>query len=161
MTKDSRSIVSRLSHVEVVHDNPAAAAAFMRDVLGAVQVEQGITSWLNKTLDLGAIHMLCGGVVYQLLKPNHYLPSWQKLLQREGPAIHNISIQVNDTEKFRAAMKSHGVEEISAAKVDFNELGFNVDGPPADAFNFDTSRHCGFRLEVLPTIPQWVPGEQE
>lgn len=159
--KENRTVVSKMAHVEVVHDNPAAAAQFMRDVLGAVDVEHGITSWLREKRGLDCYHMMFGGIVYQILKPVSRLASWEALLKREGPAIHNISLQVTDAHKLRADLKAAGAVELSAGTVDFNQLGFKVEGPPRDNYNFDATRQCGLRLEFLTALPEWEPGEQE
>jgi len=163
MAKENRKIVSKLSHIEVVHDNPKAAAEFMRDIFGAVQVEKEWSGWLSKTFQIECIHMMFGGVVYQILKPSNLLPSWDSLLRREGPAIHNLSLQVHGADKFRAALKSKGVEEVHAweGAIDFKAAGYSVDGPPRDAFFFDATRQCGLRFEFIDNLPEWEPGEQE
>ena len=163
MARENKKIVSKLSHVEIVHDNPQAAADFMRDMFGAVQVEKQWSGWLAKTFQIECIHMMFGGIVYQILKPSPALPSREKLLKEVGPSVHNMSIQVNGADKFRAALKARGVEEVHAWKgaIDFKAAGYDVEGPPRDAFFFDATRECGLRFEFIESLPEWEPGEQE
>lgn len=163
MAKENKKVVSKLSHIEIVHNDPKAAADFMRDVFGAVQVEKKWSGWLSKTFNIECIHMMFGGIVYQILKPSVILPSWDKLLKTEGPSIHNLSLQVNGAEKLREVLKARGAIEVEAWKgaIDFKAAGFSVEGPPRDAFFYDATSQCGLRFEFTESLPEWEPGEQE
>jgi catechol 2,3-dioxygenase-like lactoylglutathione lyase family enzyme len=169
MKVENQQFVSKFTHIEIVHDDPRAAAEFMQNVFGAVQVEKKLSDWLANKFNIECIHMMFGGIVYQLVKPNQtdkpgrYISSWEKVLNNEGPAVHNITIQVNDLEQFREKMLEQGAKEVHAWKkgIDFKAAGFDVEGGPKDAYFFDAIRQCGLRIEFLETLPEWEPGKQE
>jgi len=98
--------------LELVHENPKEAAKFMEEAFGAVQVEKQWSGWLSDTFNIDCIHMMFGGVVYQILKPSEGLTSHLNVLKTEGPCIHNLSIQVNNAKKFREKLLSMGVKEL-------------------------------------------------
>lgn len=162
MPKENKKVVSKLSHIEIVHDNPKAAAEFLKEVFGAVQVEKQWSGWLSKTFNIECIHMMFGGVVYQILKPSETLPTWDELLKTSGPYIHNLSLQVNGMEKFREKLLANGAVEVHNWEnaIDFKAAGFSVDEPKTALF-FDARKQCGLRFEFIESLPEWEPGEQE
>lgn len=163
MSGENKKVVSKLSHIEIVHDDPKAAAKFMEEVLGAVQVEKQWSGWLSKSFNIECIHMMFGGIVYQILKPSDMLPTWKELLEKSGPYIHNLSLQVYGKDELRQKLIDKGVKEIHnwEKAIDMKAAGFSVEGGPIDAHFFDATKECGIRFEFVENCPEWEPGEQE
>ncbi|MAG32163.1 MAG: hypothetical protein CL908_14870 [Deltaproteobacteria bacterium] len=151
--------VSALWHVEVVHPDPDAAASFLREVFGAEQVEGQMSSHIE-SVSAGAriIHMKLGGVVFQFVKPGPGAESWQKLLDSNGPCVHNITLLVDGLEEARDNMIAKGCQEISRFDVRLQDAGLDVTGQQR-AYLIDAMAQIGLRIEMLETIPGWTPGE--
>lgn len=146
-------------HVEVVHPDPDAAADFLREVFGAEQVEAQLSSYIETTAP-GAriIHMMLGGVVFQFVKPGPGAESWQKLLDSNGPCVHNVTLLVDGLERVRDSMIAKGCEQVSQFDVTLQEGGVDVRGQQR-AYLIDAIAQIGLRIEMLETIPGWVPGK--
>ena len=146
-------------HVEVVHPDPDAAAGFLRDVFGAEQVETRLSSHIE-SISPGAriIHVKLGGVVFQFVKPGPGAESWQKLLDANGPCVHNVTLLVDGLERARKVMLEKGCEEVARFDVRLQDGGVDVGGEQR-AYLIDAMAQIGLRIEMLETIPGWVPGE--
>ena len=82
------SPITHFTHIEVVHDDPDRAAAFLRDVLGAEEVETEVSRYAETLAPgLRCIHMKLGTVVIQYIKPVPGLESWRKHLAEHGPGV--------------------------------------------------------------------------
>ena len=101
---EDNKIVTGFSHLEMLVEDPKAAAKFMEEVFSAVRVEVDFANLIGRDFDCECIHMQAGGVIYQLIRPNdQFRPSlnhwWKRnLLKEHGNCIHNVSIQVRDPE---------------------------------------------------------------
>lgn len=152
------SPVTHFVHIEVVHPDPDSAAAFLRDVLGAKEVEK-IISGYAETLAPGlrCIHMKLGNVVFQLIKPVPGLESWQEHLATHGPSVHNVTVFVEDVEEMRESMLAHGGREAAVLPVDLSVV--LPDAGPQTAYVFDCLEQSGLRFEFVEPIPGLIPGE--
>ena len=161
MAKENKKIIKNLTHIEIVHDDPLSAAEFMREVFGAVQVEKQFSEFASKAFNTISIHMMFGGVVYQIVKPPEMLPSWCNQLEKNGPSIHNLCLQVNGADNLREKLLDKGVTELhNIPGFDLNLAGFTTD-EPRDLYVFDASEQCGLRFEFIESAPEWEPGEQD
>lgn len=150
-------------HVEVVHPDPAGAAAFMVDNLGGEIVETGISGYLEK-LDpdggLQVIHVRLGSVVIQLVKPPPVpgLESWSDQLAEHGPSVHNITLFVDGLDQVRERILNQGATQAAELDITLQEGGVDVDGVQK-VHVLDAREQTGLRFELLETIPSWTPGE--
>ncbi|MCP4906490.1 MAG: hypothetical protein GY910_16060 [bacterium] len=146
-------------HVEVVHPDPDAAADFLRAVFGAEQVEGQLSSYIE-SVSPGAriIHMKLGGVVFQFVKPGPGAESWQQALDANGPCVHNVTLLVEGLEPTREAMIARGCRQVSEFDVTLQGGGLDVEGRQR-AYLMDALAQVGLRIEMMETIPGWVPGE--
>jgi catechol 2,3-dioxygenase-like lactoylglutathione lyase family enzyme len=152
------SPVTAFVHIEVVHPDPDAAAAFMRDVLGAVEVERAISSYAETLAPgLRVIHMKLGNVVFQILTPVPGLDSWVDHLAQHGPSVHNVTVFVKDVEQMREAMIAGGGTEAAVLPVDLSPV--LPDAGPQMAYVIDCRQQSGLRFEIVEPIPGLVPGE--
>ena len=150
--------VTAFVHVEVVHPDPDRAAAFLRDVLGAQEVEKAISGYAETLAPgLRCIHMKLGNVVFQLIKPVPGLESWMEQLAEHGPSVHNVTVFVKDVGEMRAAMTGHGGKEVAVLPVDLSVV--LPDAGPQTAYVFDCREQTGLRFEFVEPIPGLTPGE--
>ncbi len=145
-------------HVEVVHPDPDAAADFLREVFGAEQVEGQLSSYIESASpESRIIHMKLGGVVFQFVKPGPGAESWQKLLDSSGPCVHNVTLLVDGLEQVRDTMIAKGCQQVSQFDVRLQDGGLDASGQQR-AYLIDAVAQIGLRIEMLETIPGWVPG---
>jgi len=161
INKENKKIISKLNHIEIVHDNPQAAAEFMAEAFGAVQVEKEFSENMGKAFGFEMIHMMFGGVVYQILKPNDVLAEWKERLKNEGPSINNLSFQVHGTQALRQKLKDMGCKELHDwGGMTTDGLGFSCpDGTSLAAYVVDAREQCGLFFEFMEDLPEWEPGE--
>ena len=146
-------------HIELVHPDPYGAADFLRSVLGAEQVEPGISGYLEELVP-GAkvIHMRLGNVVLQLIGPPAGMGTWTEQLQEHGPSVHNITLMVDGLEEVRQAMLDRGAEQVLKAKTTLGRTGLDVEDPQR-LYMLDAREQTGLRFELVETVPAWTPGE--
>jgi predicted enzyme related to lactoylglutathione lyase len=149
--------VKAFVHIEMVHPDPDAAARFMQEVFGAEQVERQLSTYLESVAPgLRIVHMLVGGVVFQFVKPVAGT-SWQKLLDAQGPCVHNVTLQVDGLEAVREAMLARGCRQVSQFDMQMQDGGLEVEGKQR-AYVVNAMAQTGLRFEMIETMPQWVPG---
>jgi catechol 2,3-dioxygenase-like lactoylglutathione lyase family enzyme len=149
--------VTHFVHLEVVHPDPDQAAAFLRDVLGAVEVETSISRYAETLAPgLRCIHMKLGNVVIQYIKPVPGLESWREHLAAHGPSVHNVTVFVKDPEAMREAMAAHGGTEAAVLPVDLSSV--LPEAGPQTAYLFDCLEQTGLRFEFVDPIPGLEPG---
>jgi catechol 2,3-dioxygenase-like lactoylglutathione lyase family enzyme len=155
-TEDAPQII----HVEIVHPDPEAAAQFMRDTLGARDVEPRTQALIKQMFPgIGLAHVMVGQVVFQFVKPTDALPSWAKQLEQRGPSIHNVTISVPDIDTVTDAMLERGGKMLfDVPEVDFSAAGY--EHPPGMRGNaIDAREQTGIVFEMIPTALGWIPGE--
>lgn len=146
-------------HVELVHPDPDAAADFLREVFGAERVEEEISSYIeSKAPGSRIVHMKLGGVVLQIVRPGSGAESWQQQLDSQGPSIHNVTLMVHGLERVREDMLAKGCQEIARFDVQLQNAGLDVEGGQR-AYLMDAMAQIGLRIEMMESIPDWVPGE--
>ncbi len=149
--------VKAFVHLEIVHPDPDAAARFMSEVFRARQVEQQLSNYLESLAPgLRIVHLLVGNVVFQFVKP---VPgtSWQKLLDAQGPCVHNVTLQVDGLEAVREAMIVRGCKQVSQFDMQMQDGGLEVEGWQR-AYVVNAMAQTGLRFEMIETMPAWVPG---
>jgi 4-hydroxyphenylpyruvate dioxygenase-like putative hemolysin len=151
--------VSAFVHIEIVHDDPAAAASFMAKTLGAVQVEKRLSTYFETLApDMRVIHMRAGNVVFQFVKPVAGLESWHSQFKASGPGVHNVTIQVNNLEQVRQELLDEGCKQIAEFHPALRDGGLDVDGP-ITCYVIDATAQAGLKFEMIETLPAWVSGE--
>jgi hypothetical protein len=149
-------------HIEIVHHDPDAAAQFMRETLGATDVEPRTAAYIERMFPgMRLVHVMVGGVVFQFVKPGdnpELLPSWREQLERQGPSIHNVTIAVPSYEVVVEKMVERGGKVITDSEVDFTPAGY--EHPPGiRAGTVDAREQTGIVFELLPTAMGWIPGK--
>ena len=146
-------------HIEVVHPDPYAAAQFLKEVLGAEQVERGVSGYLEEFVP-GAevVHMKLGNVVLQLIKPSPAMASWSDHLREHGPSVHNITVMVDGLRDVHRGMLDRGALHVFKAQTELSKAGFDVEDPQ-DLYMVDARNQTGLRFELVETVPAWTPGE--
>ena len=106
---------SKFIHIEIVHPDPDAAAAFIRETIGGVDVEPRMAAHLESVMPgLRAVHVLVGNCVLQFVRPSPAMASWQEQLDTSGPGVHNVTFEVSDFEAVTAALRERGAETLLA-----------------------------------------------
>ena len=144
-------------HVEVVHSNPDAAAAFACDVLGGEVVEPG-TAALIETFAPGmrCVHVHLGNIVFQFISPGEGMDSWRDQLESSGPGVHNITFTVHDSDGLRQALLDRGAKLVKeVTDVDMRPAG--LDGELYTMRMIDAREQLGLRLELIEACSGWPP----
>lgn len=149
-------------HIEIVHPDPDAGAQFMRETLGATDVEPRTAAYIEGMFPgMRLVHVMVGGVVFQFVKPGDDpgpLPSWHEQLERQGPSIHNVTFAVAAYEDVVEKMVARGGTVLNDSEVDFTPAGY--DHPPGiHAGAVDARAQTGMVFELIPTAMGWIPGE--
>lgn len=150
---------SRFVHIEIVHSDPDAAAAYVCETLGGEIVEQGISGYLSTLVpDFKVVHVRVAGTVLQFVKPAPELESWARAYERNGACVHNVTVMVDDVEGVREQMLARGSTVAAELDVTLQDGGLEgLDGPQR-VYVVDATEQTGLRFECLDTIDSWVPG---
>ncbi len=119
-------------HVEIVHPDPDAAARFMSETIGAVQVERQISGTIEKIADgMRVIHMQAGGVVFQIIRPVPIpgLNSWYEHLQEHGPSVHNVTLMMDGLDGVKDRMLERGGTTDADLDMDVSAMGLGIEAP--------------------------------
>ena len=153
--------VSAFVHIEMVHPDPDAAVKFMQEVFGAEIVEKRLSTFFESLVPgMRVIHARMGNVVFQFVKPIPGLESWQRQMDRSGPGVHNVTLQVDGLEHVRKAMLDRGCVQVAEFHPDLRDGGLDVDGP-ITCYVVDATEQTGIKFEMIETLPAWVSGEAE
>ena len=149
------SVVTGFSHLEMLVDDPEAAAKFMADTFGAVRVEVEFAKLIGRDFDCECIHMQAGGIIYQLIRPNDKfrpeLATWWRrdMLKTVGSCIHNISIQVRNPDTFAANLVAHSAKKMGQV------VSITPDGKGhCGVYMYDAREQCGMIIEFIQTPPK-------
>lgn len=105
--------VKRVDHIAIVIPNLEEAQAFYRDALGleVTHVE------LVEDQEVTVAFLPIGGTEIELLEPTNDTSGVAKFLDKRGPGIHHICLEVDDIEATLARMKAQGVQLINEKPV--------------------------------------------
>ncbi len=150
-------------HVEIVHDDPEAAAEFLVRTAGAERVELRMAEYLTgRHPDLHVVHVRVGGLVLQIVRPPHGVErfaSWRRQLDEQGPGVHDVCFRTPGLEGLHDEMLAQGVVEAAAFRgMTLGESGLDAPGTQ-DGYLLDAREQCGLRFELIDDIPAWVSGE--
>lgn len=75
------------------------------------------------------------------------------MLEKSGPYIHNLSLQVYGKDELRQKLIDKGVKEVHnwEKSIDMKAAGFSVEGGPIDAHFFDDTKNVVLDLNSLKT----------
>lgn len=167
-------------HAEIVVPDAVAAADFMCDVMGGERTEKTIYETISDH-NAPCVHVLYGGIVYQLIQPHPNLLGWQEHLDAVGPSTRLICYHFkNDVQPLLDRMTAFGATPIRHPKVegvenagaqeeerelpeaDTGTFGWMY-GPDGDDFDrnwkfmwLDGLDVCGVNWEMLENSYRWV-----
>jgi methylmalonyl-CoA/ethylmalonyl-CoA epimerase len=105
--------IKKIDHVAVITGDLEAALAFWHDVLGLdlggvedVSAEQSVVAF-----------MLIGGSEIELVKPTTDDSGLARYLEKRGPGMHHICLEVDNIEEMLARLKENNVQLINDSPV--------------------------------------------
>jgi methylmalonyl-CoA/ethylmalonyl-CoA epimerase len=108
---NDRAQVTGLSHVAIATADADALATTLCEALGAVRDSEEL-------LDSGALRVVfvkLGPVTFELLEPKDASHTVAKFLEKRGPGLHHVSLEVDDIVAALARAKDSGAQLIDAA----------------------------------------------
>ena len=105
--------VKRVDHIAIVIPNLEEAQAFYRDALGLAVTHVELVEDQEVTVAFLPI----GGTEIELLEPTNDTSGVAKFLDKRGPGIHHICLEVDDIEAALTRMKAQGVQLINEEPV--------------------------------------------
>jgi hypothetical protein len=69
-----------------------------------------------------------------------------------------VTLMVDGLERVREDMLAKGCQEIARFDVQLQNAGLDVEGGQR-AYLMDAMAQIGLRIEMMESIPDWVPGE--
>jgi len=147
-------------HIEIVHDDPDAAAQFVQDTIGGTLVEPRMAAHLESVMPgMRVVHVLVGSCVLQFVKPSPLMESWNQQLEAQGPGVHNVTFAVGDFERVTDALRERGAQTLLAVDdVDLRPAGLEYEGA-LPVHVIDARAQSGLRFELFSTKAGWIPGE--
>lgn len=102
--------VTRIDHIAVLVDDLDATLSFWRDALGMEPTHiQDVPAEMAQIAFLPA-----GGSEVELVMPTTSDSGLAKFLEKRGPGMHHICLEVDDIAGMIAQLQEHGVEMINA-----------------------------------------------
>ena len=103
------AVIKRIDHIAVVVDNLEAALAFWREALGLE---------LDHTLDMPNENAIVaflpvGDSEIELVKPTLAESGLGRYLEKRGPGMHHVCLEVDDIEGVMTHLKEKGIELIN------------------------------------------------
>jgi methylmalonyl-CoA/ethylmalonyl-CoA epimerase len=103
------SQVKRIDHVAILVDDLENTLAFWRDALGLE-----LSYRENNPDEQAEIAFLpCGGSQIELVRPTTQDSGLARYLEKRGPGMHHICLQVDDIEGMLARLKAKGIQLIN------------------------------------------------
>lgn len=107
------AVIKRIDHIGVVVDDLQVALAFWQDALGLD---------LTHVDDVPAEHsqvafLPAGGSEIELVKPTTGGTGLARFLEKRGPGMHHVCLEVDDLEEMLARLKTKGVQLINETPV--------------------------------------------
>ena len=99
-------MIKRLSHVSIAVESIDDALAFYRDLLG---LEVSETVWLDDR-QLRVAFVKIGDTELELLEPTSKDNTVTRFLERRGPGLHHICLEVDDIEAAMDELSARGAE---------------------------------------------------
>jgi methylmalonyl-CoA/ethylmalonyl-CoA epimerase len=101
--------IMRIDHIAVLVDDLEAASGFWRDALG---IELTVTA--DVPAEMAQIAFLpVGGSEIELVKPTSDDSGLRRYLEKRGPGMHHICLEVDDIAGMIARLQEHGVQMIN------------------------------------------------
>lgn len=105
--------IKRIDHVSVVVSDMQAALTFWQDALGLdVSREENVTAEHSQVAFLPA-----GGSEIELVKPTTDDSGLARFLEKRGPGMHHICLEVEDLEEMLVDLKLKGIQLINETPV--------------------------------------------
>ncbi|MHA2282975.1 MAG: VOC family protein [Promethearchaeota archaeon] len=142
--------VSPMLHIELVTPDIEKTYQFLHDVFGSEKVEVNFAEFLDGEYAKVA-HINLSNVVLQYIQPLVQMGPWYELLQKVGPAVHNITFLVNNIEKTIDLFKNNGISPVISFPLEWENLVGKDDFNPnsRNVHIFNTMEKLGFHLELF------------
>lgn len=106
--------VKKIDHIAILTANLEEALSFWRDALG---MELGGVSDVPAEKSLVAFLPTAGSEI-ELVKPTTDDSGLARYLEKRGPGMHHVCLEVEDIDGMLARLKEHGVQLINDAPVE-------------------------------------------
>jgi methylmalonyl-CoA/ethylmalonyl-CoA epimerase len=101
--------VKRIDHIAVLVDDMETTLRFWRDALG-----MQVTGVQDVPVEAAQIAFIpTGGSEIELVRPTTDDSGLAKYLQKRGPGMHHVCLEVDDITAMLAQLKEHGVQMIN------------------------------------------------
>lgn len=107
-------IVKRIDHVAILVDDLDKTLAFWQDGLG-IQLDHVVDVPAEKSM---VAFLPVGGSEVELVKPTTDDSGLAKYLEKRGPGMHHICLEVDDIEAMLAQLKDKGIQLINEKPLD-------------------------------------------
>lgn len=130
---------ARINAITVLHDEPEKAARFVRDTMGAIDVDAELCRKvaLADGVDNGCERVTSGGLTYQYMRPTPSLLGSQEFYRKHGALIYSYQVAVEDVDAAVDALVAAGAVLVGK------------DGLLGHAF-VDATEKCGLVFELMP-----------
>ena len=115
--------ITRIDHIAILVDDMPAPLSFWRDALG-----MKVTHVKDIPAEAAQIAFLpTGGSEIELVRPTTSDSGLAKYLEKRGPGMHHVCLEVDDIEGMLAQLKAKGIQlinEIPKVSVDGKKYAF-------------------------------------
>lgn len=101
--------IKRIDHIAILVDDMEAALIFWKDVLGLNL--SAVVDYPNEQAKIAFIPT--DNIEVELVKPTTEDSGLARFLEKRGPGMHHICLEVDDIEGMLSRIKSNGVELIN------------------------------------------------
>ena len=130
---------STMLHIELVTPDGEKTYEFLHKLFGSKKVEKLFCSLIN-TEFMPIVHVNLSNVVLQYCQPlSRLVPTWYRILRKNGSYVHNLNFLVDDIEKTVEKYKKEKISHIFKQKLtpdaethyymmrSLNKLGFHME----------------------------------
>lgn len=152
---DTNLRYSRITHITVLHPEPAKAARFVRDTMNANECDKELCARIRHLVsqeDNECERVTAGGLTFQFMKPTPALPGSQEFFAEHGPKVYSYALEVDDVDAAVDALVNKGGAKLvahaqGADRLDWNQL-FEGQGDPIDFAVVDAREKCGLIFDI-------------
>lgn len=145
--------VSPMLHVEITHDDIAAAALLLERLFGSKRIETAFSDFLVSAsggrMDIRHVN-LGDATVLQYIEPRPEAGPWWIQLQQRGPSVHNITWLIDDMPAVAAASAAAGTSDLRYFEFNYDRLfgAENRIGDKTIGRIIDAAAIVGFHIEL-------------
>lgn len=142
--------LSPLLHIELVTEDMDDVQGFLNRIFGTERIEVEFAEFLTSFGVLEVVHMGLGDTVLQYCRPIVEGTSWEKLLQRRGRCVHNVTWLVQNMAETYYAYRGLGFDDLMDTAIPFGLLfgDHNVPSTLSRAHIMNSIETLGFGIEL-------------